>query len=81
MVASQVPLSGDLAYTPGICALDWESNQQPFGSQASTQSPEPHQPEPIDFFNWEIFLCKFIYVLPDYRTHVCLYFVDKAQRK
>ena len=23
---------------------DWESNRQPFGSQASTQSTEPHQP-------------------------------------
>ena len=26
------------------CALDRESNQQPFGSQAGTQSTEPHQP-------------------------------------
>ena len=26
------------------CALDWESNQQPFDSQASTQSTKPHQP-------------------------------------
>ena len=23
---------------------DWESNQQPFGLQAGTQSTEPHQP-------------------------------------
>ena len=29
--------------TPGRCP-DWESNQRPFGSQAGTQSPEPHQP-------------------------------------
>ena len=28
---------------PGMCPL-WESNPQPFGSQASTQSTEPHQP-------------------------------------
>ena len=28
---------------PGMC-LDWELNQQPFGSQAGTQSTEPHQP-------------------------------------
>ena len=27
------------------CALDWKSNQQPFGLQANTQSTEPHQPE------------------------------------
>ena len=26
------------------CALDWESNQWPFGLQASAQSTEPHQP-------------------------------------
>ena len=26
------------------CALDWELNQQPFGSQAVVQSTEPHQP-------------------------------------
>ena len=25
------------------CALDWESNQRPFGSQAGAQSTEPHQ--------------------------------------
>lgn len=31
----------------------------------------------IDFFNWEIFLCKFMF--SDYRTRIC--FVDKAQRK
>ena len=28
---------------PGMC-LDWESNQQPLGSQAGTLSTEPHQP-------------------------------------
>ena len=26
------------------CALDWELNRRPFGSQACTQSIEPHQP-------------------------------------
>ena len=30
--------------TTQACALDWESNQLPFGLQASTQSTEPHQP-------------------------------------
>ena len=34
---------GDLACNPGMCP-DWESNQQPFGSQAGTQSTELHQP-------------------------------------
>ena len=42
------PLTGDLAYNPGTCC-DWESEQQPFGSQAGTQSTEPHQPGPLDF--------------------------------
>ena len=28
---------------PGMCP-NWESNQRPFGSQAGTQSTEPHQP-------------------------------------
>ena len=30
------------AGNPGMCP-DWESNQQPYGSQAGTQSTEPHQ--------------------------------------
>ena len=42
-VASHMPPSEDVAYNPGMCP-EWESNQQPFGSQASTQSTEPHQP-------------------------------------
>ena len=33
----------DLAHNPGMCP-NWESNQGPFGSQASTHSTEPHQP-------------------------------------
>ena len=35
--------TGDLACHPGLCPY-WESNWQPFGSQASAQSTEPHQP-------------------------------------
>ena len=45
MIASHVPFTGDLACNPGMYP-DWESNHQPFGSQAGTQSPEPHQPGP-----------------------------------
>ena len=33
VVASHVFPTGDPAHTPGTCP-DWESNQQPFGSQA-----------------------------------------------
>ena len=41
--ASPTPPPGDLAHNPGMC-LDQDLNQQPFGSQASAQSTEPHQP-------------------------------------
>ena len=48
VVASHMPPTRDLDHNPGMCP-DWESNWQPFGSQASAQSTEPHQPE-LDFF-------------------------------
>ena len=38
-----MPPAGDLALNPGMCP-DWESNRQCFGSQAGTQSTDPHQP-------------------------------------
>ena len=41
-VASHTPPTGDLC-------PDWESSQQPLGSQAGTQSTEPHQPGPMKF--------------------------------
>ena len=31
--------------------LDWESNQRPFGLQASAQSAEPYQPGPAYAFS------------------------------
>ena len=43
VVASHTPHNGDLTCNPGMCP-DWESNLQPFGLQASTQSTESHQP-------------------------------------
>ena len=43
LVASHTLPTRVLAHNLGIC-LDWESNQQPLGSQASTQSTEPYQP-------------------------------------
>ena len=45
-VASCMLPTGDLACNPGMCP-NWELNQQPLGSQASTQSTEPHQPGQI----------------------------------
>ena len=43
VVASHTHPTEDLAHNPGMCP-DWEWNQQPFGSQAGTQSTDPHQP-------------------------------------
>ena len=43
-----MPPAGDLAHNPGMCP-NWESNQGPFGSQAGTQSTEPHLPR-LEFF-------------------------------
>ena len=48
VVASRMSPTGDLACNPDVCS-DEESNQRPFGLQAGTQSPEPHQPGPILF--------------------------------
>ena len=43
VVASRAPPTGGLAHNPGMCP-NWESNWRLFGSQAGTQSTEPHQP-------------------------------------
>ena len=45
MVASHMPLLGDLAHNPGMCP-EWELNWWPFVLQAVIQSTEPHQPGP-----------------------------------
>ena len=43
VVASHMPPStGDLACSPGVCP-GWESNWQPFGSQARTEYTELYQ--------------------------------------
>ena len=46
----------DLAGDPGMCP-DWKSNQRPFGSPASTQSTEPHQPGPNKYIFGHV-ICK-----------------------
>ena len=43
VVASSSPPAGDLARNPGMCP-NWESNLQPFHSQAGAQSTDPHWP-------------------------------------
>ena len=52
VVASYVPPHWGTwpAIHAGMCP-DWESNQQPFGSQAGIQSTEPHQPGPCVLSN------------------------------
>ena len=40
---SHAPATGDPARNPGM-GPNWDLNQWPFASQASTQSIEPHQP-------------------------------------
>ena len=56
VVASCTPPTGDLAHNPGMCP-DWESNWQPFGSQAQAQSTELHQPRLYTpFFNGRFFI-------------------------
>ena len=44
-----MPPTGDLPHNSGMCR-NWEQNWQPFGSQASAQSTEPHQPGKKDVF-------------------------------
>ena len=53
VIAPHVPPTGDLACNPVMCP-GWELNQGHFGSQASAQSTEPHQPGP-SFLFWYIF--------------------------
>ena len=64
VVASHMTLTGDLACNPGMCP-DWESNQWPFGLQASTQSTEPHQPGLffVCFIGHMNDLCWYVYTL------------------
>ena len=50
VVASWAPPTRDLACNPGMYP-DWESNQQPFSSQAGAQSTEPHQ---LGLVHWHL---------------------------
>ena len=49
------PQTGDLACNPGMYP-NWESNLQPFGSQAGAQSTEPHQPRLKVYFKYFYYL-------------------------
>ena len=73
VVASHMPLTGDLARTPGMYP-DWESNQRPFGLQAGVQSTEPHQPGWIVFLIFLSVLCcifHFFSSLPGCSSPLC----------
>ena len=43
LVASHMHPTGDLAHNPSVCS-DWESNGQPFHSQAGAQPTESQEP-------------------------------------
>ena len=49
VVSSCMPPTGDSAFNPGTCP-DWESNWQPFVSQACAQSTELHYPRSMFLF-------------------------------
>ena len=57
------------------CALDWELNQRPFGSQAGTQSTEPHQPGLSMDFRAQYRINKSIRFV-SYRRNNIVYFVN-----
>ena len=77
------PQMGNLACNPGMCP-DWETNQQRFGSQASTQSTEPHQAGLIILlFNFYMYFClsfnyltKKLHVIVLYLIH--MYFIQNV---
>ena len=48
-----LPLAQPRLGTQTMCP-EWESNQRPFGLEADSQSPEPHQPGQ----NLTLFMCK-----------------------
>ena len=67
VVASRVPPTGDLARNPGMCPKQ-ELSQRPFGSQAGTQSTEPHQQGPSLFFYPPLsafLICPFLFLFSD----------------
>ena len=69
VVASHAPLLGTWPATQA-CA-EWELNQGSFGSQASAQSTEPHQPG--QFFSISLNVC--------YQCHSCFLEWLEAQNK
>ena len=80
MVASHVPPTGDLAHNPGMCP-DWESNQRPFGSQAGTQSTEPHQPGP-NLKTFKNTTCALLCLLRGGSCcHGCVLFLGNSERR
>ena len=69
--------TGDLARNPGMYP-DWESNQWPFGSYASTQFIEPHQPGPVP--NDFMYISRMVSMLSVYSGHWPLLTKHKLKR-
>ena len=78
-VASHMPPTGDLAGNPCMCP-DWESNWWPFGSQASTQSTEPHQPGLNPFLKHSL-KNAFIFIIFDSYNYVIIFICILQVRK
>ena len=67
---SHMPPTGDQACNAVICP-DWESNQWPVGSKASTQSAEQHQPGLGSLFCPLIYVSVFMPVPCCFDYYVC----------
>ena len=76
VVVSHAPPTGDLVCNPHMCP-DWESNQRPFGLQASAQSTEPHQPGLLSpLLNEDIYYLGFSCSVPFCHLDLNFYFIS-----
>ena len=76
VVVFHAPPTGDLVCNPHMCP-DWESNQRPFGLQASAQSTEPHQPGLLSpLLNEDIYYLGFSCSVPFCHLDLNFYFIS-----
>ena len=68
--------TGDLACNPGMCS-DWESNPQPFDSQAHAQSSELHQPGRNTLFLFHLYIREKIIFYYFVSMYVFIYIVQE----
>ena len=78
VVVSHTPPTGDLACNPGMCP-DWELTRLSFGSQAATQSTEPHQPGPNSILmDWSSFCLMDMFC--SLQLYLCFFFFSSFLR-